>query len=179
MRRLTISTMTAPADFWDQHAASFDNEADHGLRDPAVRAAWRTVLTPHLPPAPAAVADLGCGTGSLSVLLAELGYDLTGVDVSGRMIAVAGEKASRARVAINLVVGDAAQPPLRAGSFDVVLSRHVLWMFDDPDRVLSNWTDLLRPAGTLVLVEGLWSTGVGLTPNAAPSWSATTAATPR
>ena len=61
--------MTAGAAYWDNQAATFDEQPDHGLRDPHVRAAWEQLLLPRLPPAPAMVADLGCGTGSLSVLL--------------------------------------------------------------------------------------------------------------
>ena len=39
--------------------------------------------------APARVADLGCGTGSLALLLTEEGYDVTGVDFSDRSITLA------------------------------------------------------------------------------------------
>jgi methylase of polypeptide subunit release factors len=60
---------------WDEQAASFDQEPDHGLLDPTVRAAWIAVLTDVLPPAPARILDLGCGTGTLAVLLAEAGYE--------------------------------------------------------------------------------------------------------
>jgi 2-polyprenyl-3-methyl-5-hydroxy-6-metoxy-1,4-benzoquinol methylase len=59
--------------YWDGQAASFDDDPDHGLRDPAVRQAWADLLLPLLPPAPAHVVDLGCGTGSLAVLLAQHG----------------------------------------------------------------------------------------------------------
>jgi precorrin-6B methylase 2 len=51
---------------WDAEAARFDEEPDHGLRDPEVRACWRTLLLSALPPAPARVADLGAGTGSIT-----------------------------------------------------------------------------------------------------------------
>ena len=44
-----------------------------------------------------------------------------------------------------------------------MLSRHVLWAMDDPAWVLGRWIDLLAPHGVLVLVEGSWSTGAGLT----------------
>jgi SAM-dependent methyltransferase len=53
-------------------------------------------------------------------------------------------------------------PPFAPSSFDVVLARHVLWAFSQPDRVLARWVGLLRPQGRLVLVEGRWSTGAGL-----------------
>ncbi|MBQ1188434.1 MAG: methyltransferase domain-containing protein [Peptococcaceae bacterium] len=37
--------------------------------------------------------DLGCGTGSISIPLAQKGYQVTGVDLSEEMLAVAREKA--------------------------------------------------------------------------------------
>ncbi len=150
------------ADLWDAEAAGFDDEPDHGLRDPDTRAAWRDLLLEHLPPAPARVADLGCGTGTLSVLLAEQGYDVQGVDLSGQMVAAARAKVAAAGLDVTVVRGDAGAPPLRPGSFDVVLSRHVLWALPDPAAGLAWWCDLLAPGGRLLLVEGFWFTGAGL-----------------
>ena len=46
---------------WDE-AETFDEAADHGLRDPATRTAWQRLLLPLLPEYPQAIADLGCGT---------------------------------------------------------------------------------------------------------------------
>jgi SAM-dependent methyltransferase len=150
------------AEYWDEQAAAFDSEPDHGLRDPAVRAAWERLLRARLPPAPARVLDLGCGTGSLAVLLAEAGYDVQGLDFSARMVAAAEAKARQAGVAASFHQGDAADPPFPAASADVVLDRHVLWALPDPDEALRRWTGLLAPGGRLVLVEGRWSTGAGL-----------------
>ena len=41
-----------------------------------------------------------------------------------------------------------------AATYDVVLSRHVLWALPDPVEALRRWSALLRPEGRLVLVEG-------------------------
>jgi ubiquinone/menaquinone biosynthesis C-methylase UbiE len=79
------------------------------------------------------------------------------------MVQVARVKAASAGVEAEFVVGDAAAPPWAPGSFDVVLGRHVLWAMPDPDDALRRWTRLLRPGGVLLLVEGRWSTGSGLT----------------
>ncbi len=79
--------------YWDAAAPGFDAEPDHGLHDPAVRQAWAELLRAYLPPPPASVLDLGCGTGSLTVLLAALGHAVTGLDFSGAMIALAEAKA--------------------------------------------------------------------------------------
>jgi ubiquinone/menaquinone biosynthesis C-methylase UbiE len=150
------------AAYWDAAAPDFDTEPDHGLLDAEVRGAWRALLLPLLPPGPARVADLGCGTGSVSVLLAEAGYDVTGLDFSAAMVSAAQAKAAGAGVEARFVVGDASDPQLDAGGFDVVLSRHVLWALPEPDLALDRWITLLAPGGRLVLVEGRWSTGAGL-----------------
>ena len=39
----------------------------------------------------------------------------------------------------------------------------MLWALPDPAGALARWTRLLRPGGRLLLVEGDWSTGAGLT----------------
>jgi len=150
------------SEFWDAEAARFDEEPDHGLHDPATRAAWLELLTRHLPPAPARVADLGCATGTLSVLLGDAGYTVDGVDLSPAMLERARTK-SGDRSGLIFVIGDAADPPLDAAAYDVVLCRHVLWALPDPAAALARWVELLRPDGRMVLVEGFWHTGSGLT----------------
>jgi len=155
--------VTGDAAYWDTQAATFDNGTDHGLRDPRVKEAWRRLLLAHLPPAPAAVADLGCGTGTLSVLLSAEGYAVTGLDFAPAMIRAARAKARTAGASARFVLSDAAAPALPPGSFDVVLARHVLWALPDTSRVLAAWLRLLVPGGSLVLIEGRWSTGTGLT----------------
>ncbi|PWI20912.1 SAM-dependent methyltransferase [Streptomyces sp. Act143] len=139
---------------WNASAATFDEEPDHGLRDPRVRAAWAERLRTWLPGRACDVLDLGCGTGSLSLLAAEQGHRVTGVDSAPAMVDLARAKLA-GRDAVFLV-GDAAAPPVGEQRFDVVLVRHVLWTLPDPGRALRHWRQLLRPEGRLVLVEGVW-----------------------
>ncbi|MFF7531528.1 class I SAM-dependent methyltransferase [Streptomyces bobili] len=141
---------------WDAEAAAFDEEPDHGLRDPEVRAAWADRLRGWLADRPGDLLDLGCGTGSLSLLAAERGHRVTGVDLSPAMVEQARTKLA-GRDAVFLV-GDAAAPPVGEERFDTMLVRHVLWTLPDPGRALRHWRDLLRPGGRLVLVEGVWGT---------------------
>ena len=119
-------------------------------------------MNAHLPAAPSRIVDLGCGTGSLAVLLADVGHAVTGVDFSAQMLAKARAKPLRGDGAVALVLGDVASPPLRPRAFHAVVCRHVLWAITDIDAALGRWTTLLRPGGSLVLIEGRWSTGGGL-----------------
>jgi SAM-dependent methyltransferase len=146
-------------EIWDGEAASFDVQPDHGLTDPRTRVAWRDLLLDVLPATPARVADLGCGTGTLTRLLIDEGYAVDGLDFSPEMISRARAKAPEA----TLTVGDAADPPLELDVYDVVLSRHALWAMPDPVAAFARWVDLLKPHGFVVLIEGRWGTGAGLT----------------
>lgn len=147
---------------WDDAADSFDNEPDHGLRDPATLSAWTTLLRESLAPVSGAALDIGCGTGSLSVVLASLGYQVTGVDFSPAMIERAEAKARTLDYAIQFQMMDAANPQLPTQHFDALVCRHLLWTLPDPAQVLQRWVALLKPGGRLLLIEGLWHTGAGL-----------------
>lgn len=145
--------------YWDARGESYDGSVGHSLRDDVERGLWLTLLRELLPPPPAAVLDVGTGTGFLAVLLSELGHHVTGVDLSAGMLALAQEKCASLTNPPTLVIGDAHEPPGTPGSFDVVISRHVLWTLSNPPRALSNWLQLLRPGGALVVIDGLWWCG--------------------
>lgn len=146
---------------WDAEAGNFDQAPDHGLLDSEVRAAWRALLLHHLPAPPARILDLGCGTGTLTLLLAEQGYRVDGVDFSPEMIRLAGIKVA-GLVGVTLMLADAYDPPVERAAYDVVLCRHLLWAMPDPGTALRNWARLLTPNGALLLIEGRWSNDVGL-----------------
>lgn len=151
-----------PQNVWDQEAATFDNEADHGLRDPLIRAAWRDLFVEWLPSALLSILDMGCGTGSLAVLLSSLGHSVTGLDSSAQMLLRAKEKSAAAGYTIPFLQQDAADPQLDEQRFDVIVCRHLLWALPQPERVLRRWASLLKPGGMLILIEGYWQTGAGL-----------------
>lgn len=150
----TETHMRSADAYWDEAADRFDEEPDHGLRDPGVRAAWDTRLRGWLPDVPSDVLDLGCGTGTLALLAAGHGHRVTAVDRSAAMVRQALAKLDGTDAEV--VIGDAVAPPVGDAGFDVVLVRHLLWALPEPGRVLRRWARLLRPGGRMVLVEGRW-----------------------
>ena len=147
--------------YWDNLASTFDNEPDHGLRDPVIRETWTELLKTCLPQTNATILDIGCGTGALSIVLARLGHKVTGVDLSPAMISLAQEKAVSHGLQIEFHVMDAAFPQL-SQQFNVIICRHLLWALPEPEQVLQRWTEFLKQKGRLVLIEGSWETGAGL-----------------
>jgi len=148
--------------YWDDKALTFDEEPDHGLRDPKIRAQWTHFLATLLPNPQARVLDIGCGTGSLSVVLARLGHQVTGIDLSPTMISLAKEKAEKYGYQIEFQIMDASFPQLMPRQFDVIVCRHLLWALPEPAQVLEKWKEFLKPKGRLLLIEGYWGTGGGL-----------------
>ena len=65
------------------------------------------------------ILDLACGTGELTLKLAQSGYEVTGVDLSEDMLAVAREKAERNKLPLFLAAQDMSQLE-GLGQFDMV-----------------------------------------------------------
>jgi 2-polyprenyl-3-methyl-5-hydroxy-6-metoxy-1,4-benzoquinol methylase len=149
-------------DYWDDVASTFDDEPDHGLRDVLIRETWTEFLKTWLPPTTATILDIGCGTGSLSIVLAELGHRVTGIDLSPSMISHAQAKAAIHGFPIEFHVMDAAFPQLPDRQFDMIICRHLLWALREPKQVLRRWLAFLKSSGRLILIEGFWVTGAGL-----------------
>jgi len=157
--------LQASRQYWDGRASSFDDEPDHGLRDSLVRERWTEYLKAWLPYTNATILDIGCGTGSLSVVLAGLGHKVTGIDLSPAMISLAQAKAATHGLQIEFYVMDAAFPRLSHQQFDVIICRHLLWALPEPQQVLQRWSESLKEEGRLILIEGFWANGGGLHAN--------------
>jgi SAM-dependent methyltransferase len=96
------------------------------------------------------VLDAGCGTGEALAWLANAiapGGLVLGIDLAVAHARVARSAAPAAWV----VAADLAQPPLRAGSFDLVWSANMLHHLREPRRGLQSLRELLRPGGRLVV----------------------------
>jgi SAM-dependent methyltransferase len=141
-------------DFWDIDAATYDSSPSHYPRRPQEQAAWAATLRRLLPEPPAAVLDMGAGTGFLSLLLAAQGYEVTAADFAPGMLARLQAKAADRGLTIQTVEADATHPP--AGDFDAVVERHLVWTLPDPAGALAAW-HAVAPGGRLVLIEGSWT----------------------
>ena len=140
---------------WGRRAPGFDAGFGHSIHTPAERAAWDRIFDLVLPGrTPLDALDAGCGTGFLSFELAVRGHRVTGVDFAPAMLAEARRKAAERAVSIRFEEADAEHLPFPAASFDLAISRHVLWTLPHPEAAIDEWTRVLRPGGRLVVADG-------------------------
>jgi SAM-dependent methyltransferase len=92
--------------------------------------------------------DLGCGTGRFLEVAADLGWDVTGVDVSADQLRLARQAAPNAQ----LVEADASAVPLADASFDAGFSTFTHTDVDDFAGLVAEARRLVRPGGRFVYV---------------------------
>src|SRR5258705_7800203 len=146
---------------WNRRAAGFDSDFGHSIRTEAERAAWdRIVALAVGGRAPLDALDVGCGTGFLSLELARRGHRVTGVDFAPQMLAEARRKAaSEQSLAVRFEEGDAEALQFSDASFDLVITRHVLWTLPHPEAAIDEWMRVLRPGGRLAGIDGQFDPG--------------------
>jgi len=88
--------------------------------------------------------EIACGTGRFTVMLADAGGDVVGLDVSAEMLGRAREKAARAGVDAAWVRGDAARLPFPDDAFDAVLAMRFFHLADTPASFLAEMRRVAR-----------------------------------
>lgn len=132
--------MTSLAEIWDAQA----DEWARFVRTPGHDAGNERFNLPRLvellPPPGRRTLDLGCGEGRVGRALMPLGYDVTAVDASPAMVALAAESQEA-------IVADAAALPFPDGEFDLVVAFMSLMDMDDPDAAIREAARVLEPRG--------------------------------
>ena len=98
--------------------------------------------------------DVGTGAGAFALALAPLVREVVGVDIVPELLA---EARKRATENSEFVEGDAEKLRFPTDSFDVVCTARTLHHIARPEVVLSEMTRVLRPGGTMLVVDQLAS----------------------
>ncbi len=133
--------------YWDRRAYTYDRSPGHSPKDREIEV-WKRLLKEKIEGNDTScVLDVGTGTGFLSIMLTEMGFNVVGLDISREMLRRAREKAKEMH--IEFVQGDAENLPFKTESFDAVVNRAVLWTLPDPERALAEWKRVLKSGGRL------------------------------
>ncbi len=142
---------------WDRRARTFDKSPGHGIHSAKEKKAWMEIFKKALDGRHGLkVLDIGTGTGVIALILAEMGNHVVGIDISEKMLERAKEKAKKSNLSVDFRFGDAEAPPFEAQTFDVVVSRHLLWCLSNPRKAVMEWKRILRPGGQIITIDGDW-----------------------
>jgi demethylmenaquinone methyltransferase / 2-methoxy-6-polyprenyl-1,4-benzoquinol methylase len=96
------------------------------------------------------VLDVATGTGLVAAELLRQGFEVTGVDLSPEMLAVARRRFGDE---VRLINASAEALPLASESFDHLTVTHVLRYVADPRATLAELARVVRPGGFVALLE--------------------------
>lgn len=106
-------------------------------------------------PAGTSLLDVACGSGQLTLLAAQRGVWVTGVDIAPNQILAARGRAAAAGLEAHFDEGDAEDLPYADASFDVVASLYGAMFAPRPERVAAELLRVCRPGGTIAM--GNWT----------------------
>jgi 2-polyprenyl-3-methyl-5-hydroxy-6-metoxy-1,4-benzoquinol methylase len=78
----------------------------------------------------------------------DLGFAVTGLDWSEAMLAKARAKATQRGSDIHFLIGDVERTLENRETYDVVVTRHLVWTLVDPQAAFAEWFSLLKPAAS-------------------------------
>lgn len=141
--------------YWSERAAAFDQSPGHEIFSEEERAGWHQLILRHVGEGKGRAAlDLASGTGVVSHLMDDLGFKVTGIDWAEPMLELARAKAKTRGRKIAFRLGDAENTMEPANHYDVIINRHLVWTLVDPAAAFTEWLRVLKPEGTLLIVDG-------------------------
>lgn len=97
------------------------------------------------------VLEVGCGTGSTALLLADNVKQITASDISSNMIDIARNKAKDQQVEnVNFIQSTLFDDTLEKRSFDVILAFNFLHLLEDTPEAIRRINELLKPEGLFI-----------------------------
>ena len=148
--------------YWTGRASGYSevNQVELGTDQ---RRKWRDCLQaeiarrfPGIAAAQLHVLEVGTGPGFFAILLCELGYDVTAIDLTPAMLKEAKKNAGQLADSIRFLEMNAEALKFEDASFDVVISRNLTWNLPNPETAYAEWARVLKPGGLLLNFDANW-----------------------
>ena len=142
--------------YWNWRSASYELDLAKSIE--TVKN-WESAihgLVSHLRAEGLRALDVGTGPGQFAFYLAQEGFEVTGIDISPGMIARAERKAGQLGLRVDFRTGDAERLPFDDDTFDVVVTRNLVWTLPNPESAVREWRRVLKPGGRIIISDGYW-----------------------
>lgn len=100
------------------------------------------------------VADLGCGSGRLARMFAYSAKQVIGVDINAEAVEEANRLAARYGIGnLSFKQGEIQNPPIEAGSMDLVIISQALHHVEEPQIAINSAARIMRSGGQLIILD--------------------------
>lgn len=140
--------------YWNMRAEGYSASNRTELESEAVQT-WMETIMRYAPEGESlSVLDIGCGPGFFSIIMAQNGHRVTSVDYSDEMLKQAMKNAEDYGVVIKCQRMDAQNLEFEDESFDLIITRNVMWCLEQPERAYKEWLRVLRKGGKIINCDG-------------------------
>lgn len=142
-------------EYWSSDAKNYGKIVKDELNS-FRKEAWKALFQQNIPVNTKSILDIGCGPGFFSVLLAEMDFEVTGIDCSEKMLEKAKQNTFACDFIPHFIKMDCEKLDFPDNKFDVVVSRNVTWTLREPEKAYKEWQRVLRPGGKLLVFDANW-----------------------
>ena len=144
--------------YWTNRAEGYSDQNKAELASDQ-KNAWRDVICEHMPDKEKKdikILDIGTGPGFFPIMLAQNGYKVNAVDYTPEMLVKAKENAGELNEHITFARMDAKNLEFEDDTFDIIVSRNLTWVLEEPDEAYREWYRVLRKGGKMLNFDANW-----------------------
>lgn len=148
------STLKEIEGYWTLRADGYSESILEQIEDGRYRH-WLGIIQKHLPDGETLrILDIGCGPGFFPIILGREGHEVTAVDYTEAMLEQAKANCARYGVDADIRRMDAQHLDFDDDTFDVVISRNLVWDLESPREAYREWLRVVKPGGKLMVFDG-------------------------
>lgn len=136
---------------FDKEATNYDKWYETKIGEYADHVETNCAFNLFQPKSGMKILDVGCGTGNFSIKMARQGVNVTGIDVSEKMLEVARNRASQEKLAIEFRKMDSQNLTFQDSIFDGVFSMATIEFASDPDKMIEEMFRVCKEDGPVVV----------------------------
>ena len=142
--------------YWSERSVTYSEQNVAEMNDHR-RQLWRDLILGQAPAgARLRILDVGTGPGFFAMNLALAGHEVCAVDVTEEMLSHARGNARAYGAEVDFRIYDGYTLPFADNSFDMVVSRNVLWNMEEPAEAIREWKRVLRKGGRALWFDACW-----------------------
>ncbi len=136
---------------FDKEATKYDKWYDTKIGEYADQVETNCAFNLFQPKPGMKILDVGCGTGNFSIKMARQGINVTGIDISEKMLEFAHSRASQEKLAIEFRKMDTQNLTFQDNIFDGVFSMATIEFVSDPNKMIEEMFRVCKKGGPIVV----------------------------